>query len=132
MAIEKILVIDDELAFRKSLQEQLINNAYSVSTADTIASADHSLANDVFDLVFMDVRLPDGDGTDLLRTFSKKQNAPLIVMMTGYASVESAVTCMRAGAFDYIIKPFYSSQIDIIVKKAEEYSHILSLNRFYN
>ncbi len=132
MAIEKILVIDDELAIRKSLQEQLINNNYSVATADTIASADHSLANDVFDLVFMDVRLPDGDGTDLLRTFSKKENAPLIVMMTGYASVESAVNCMRAGAFDYIIKPFYSSQIDIIVKKAEEYSHILSLNRFYN
>ncbi len=50
MAIEKILVIDDELAIRKSLQEQLINNNYSVATADTIASADHSLANDVFDL----------------------------------------------------------------------------------
>lgn len=67
MAIEKILVINDELAIKKSLQKQLINNNHSVATADTIASPDHSLANDVFNLVFMDVRLPDGDGTDFFK-----------------------------------------------------------------
>ncbi len=112
MAIEKILVIDDEFAVRRSMEEQLSNKVRSIATADTIASAERTLRNELFDLVFMDVRLPDGDGTDLLRILSKAPNAPLIVMMTGYASVESAVYCMREGAFDYIIKPFSTSWSD--------------------
>jgi CheY-like chemotaxis protein len=64
------------------------------------------LAKDTFDLLFLDVRLPDGEGTDLLRELQTHPEKPLVVMVTGFGSVESAVECMRNGAFDYMLKPF--------------------------
>ena len=132
MAFEKILVLDDELIIRKSLQELLRRKRYSVSVAGTIKTAEKYLEKDLFDLVFMDLRLPDGDGTTLLNKISKKPDAPLIVMMTGYGTVESAVDCMRAGAFDYLIKPFSTNQIEMVIHKAENYTHLVNVNRFYS
>ncbi len=132
MAFEKILVLDDELIIRKSLQQQLQKKRYTVATAATIKAANRYLQRDQFELVFMDLRLPDGDGTELLRTIMKKQDPTLVVMMTGYASVESAVNCMRAGAFDYLIKPFSINQIEMVIRKAETYSHLVKVNRFYS
>jgi DNA-binding response OmpR family regulator len=61
---------------------------------------------DTFDLMMLDVRLPDGSGIDLLQQLQLRPQRPLVVMMTGFGSVESAVDCMRNGAFDYLIKPF--------------------------
>ena len=132
MAFEKILVLDDELIIRKSLQQQLQKKRYTVATAATIKAANRYLQRDQFELVFMDLRLPDGDGTELLRTIMKKQDPTLVVMMTGYASVESAVNCMRAGAFDYLIKPFSINQIEMVIRKAETYSHLVKVNKFYS
>src|SRR6185295_5173087 len=54
---------------------------------------------------------------------------PLVVMVTGYGTIESAVGCMRAGAFDYVLKPFSPSQIDVILRKAQSYRQLLSINR---
>ena len=132
MAFEKILVLDDELIIRKSLQQQLQKKRYTVATAATIKAANRYLQRDQFELVFMDLRLSDGDGTELLRTIMKKQDPTLVVMMTGYASVESAVNCMRAGAFDYLIKPFSINQIEMVIRKAETYSHLVKVNKFYS
>ncbi len=53
-------------------------------------------------------------------------------MMTGYGTVESAVDCMRAGAFDYLIKPFSSNQIEIVIQKAEKFTHLVNVNRFFS
>ncbi len=132
MAFEKILVLDDELIIRKSLQEILRRKRYSVAAAATIKTAEKYLQQEQFDLIFMDLRLPDGDGTSLLNKVSKKPDAPLVIMMTGYATVESAVDCIRAGAFEYLIKPFSTNQIDMVIKKAEDYTHLLNVNRFYS
>ncbi len=76
MAFEKILVLDDELIIRKSLQEILRRKRYSVAVAGTIKAAEKYLEKDPFDLVFMDLRLPDGDGTTLLNKISKKPGHP--------------------------------------------------------
>ncbi len=97
MAFEKILVLDDDLIIRKSFQEVLRRKRYSVAAAATIKAAENYLEKDAFDLIFMDLRLPDGDGISLLNKVSKQPDAPLIVIMTGYATVESAVDCMRGG-----------------------------------
>ena len=132
MAFEKILVLDDELIIRKSLQEILRRKRYAVALAGTIKAAEKYLEKDTFDLVFMDLRLPDGDGMTLLNKISNKPEAPLIVMMTGYATIESAVDCIRAGAFEYLIKPFSSNQIDIVIRKAENYTQLVHVNRFYS
>ena len=105
---------------------------YSVAAAANIKTAEKYLQKEQFDLIFMDLRLPDGDGTSLLNKASKQPDAPMIVMMTGYATVESAVDCIRAGAFEYLIKPFSTNQIDMVIKKDEDYMHLLTVNRFYS
>src|SRR6516162_9709643 len=106
MPIEKVIVLEDDLIVLKNLEQQLRQRRYDVAAVANIAAAQELLSKDTFDLMFVDVRLPDGEGTDLLRQLQSRPEKPLVVMMTGFASVESAVSCMRDGAFDYIIKPF--------------------------
>ena len=111
MAFDKIIVVDDEMIIRKSLEQQLRNKRYAVASASTIAECEAYMAKDQFDLILLDVRLPDGDGTELLERIAEDPDKPMVVMMTGYGSIESAVHCMRLGAFDYVIKPFSQEQI---------------------
>lgn len=132
MALERILVLDDEMVIRKALEEQLRRRRYSVVGVATLAEATRQLEKDDFDLVFLDVRLPDGDGTELLERLAASAASPLVVMITGHGTIESAVSCMRAGAFDYVIKPFSINQIDVILKKAESFSQLVKVNQFLN
>jgi len=130
MPIEKIIVLEDDPLVRKSLEQQLRNRRYDVAGAGTIAAAQEYLNKDNFDLIFCDVRLPDGDGTEFLKQIQSRPTKPLVIMMTGFGSVESAVTCMKDGAFDYMLKPFSSEQIDVTLKKAEEFTQLIKVNRF--
>jgi DNA-binding NtrC family response regulator len=129
MAIEKVIVIDDEPIIRRSLELQLRGKRLSVSLCSTIAEAERLIARDSFDLMFVDVRLPDGDGTDLLSRLAPSPEKPLIVVMTGYGTIESAVNCIRLGAFDYIIKPFSASQIEVILRKADNFNQAVRISR---
>ena len=131
MAIEKIVVVDDELMIRKALQTQLRNRRYSVAAAEDLKGARKILRSDAFDLVFLDVRLPDGEGTELLEELTARSDGPMVVMMTGFGSVESAVECMQVGAFDYVMKPFSFDQIEVIVDKAASFDKMKRVNRYY-
>jgi len=130
MPIEKIIVLEDDPLVRKSLEQQLRNRRYDVAGVGTIAAAHEYLNKDNFDLIFCDVRLPDGDGTEFLKQVQSRPSKPLVIMMTGFGSVESAVTCMKDGAFDYMLKPFSSEQIDVTLKKAEDFTQLIKVNRF--
>ncbi len=130
MPLEKIIVLEDDLIIRKNLEQLLRKRHYDVAAVGTIAAAQELLGKDTFDLMFTDVRLPDGEGTELLRQLQARPTKPLVVVITGFGSIESAVSCMRDGAFDYIIKPFSLEQLDIILKKADEFTQILKLNRY--
>jgi DNA-binding NtrC family response regulator len=132
MALERILVLDDEMVIRKALEEQLRRRRFSVVGVATLADATRHLEKNDFDLVFLDVRLPDGDGTELLERLAASPGSPLVVMITGHGSIESAVNCMRAGAFDYVIKPFSINQIEVVLKKAESFSQLVKVNQFHN
>lgn len=129
MAIEKVIVIDDEPIIRRSLELQLRGSRLTVALCSTIREAEKYLSKDSFDVMFVDVRLPDGDGTDLLTRLANTPDKPLIVMMTGYGTIESAVNCIQIGAFDYIIKPFSASQINVILKKAENYDQAVKVSQ---
>ena len=129
MAIEKVIVIDDEPIIRRSLELQLRGKRLSVALCSTIAEAEKYIAKDSFDLMFVDVRLPDGDGTDLLNRLAPRPEKPLIVVMTGYGTIEAAVNCIRSGAFDYIIKPFSASQIDVILRKADNFNQAVRISQ---
>jgi DNA-binding NtrC family response regulator len=130
MPIEKIIVLEDELIIRKNLETQLRNRRYDVAAVGTIEAANELLGKDTWDLIFMDMKLPDGEGSDLLKQLQLRPQRPLAVVVTGFGSIESAVSCMRDGAFDYIIKPFSSDTIDFILKKAEEFTRLMKVNQF--
>ncbi len=129
MAIERILIVDDDFIIRKSLEDMLRKKRYSVVSAPTLAEAERYLAKDGFDLVLADIRLPDGDGTSLLEHISHSKKPPLTVMITAHGTIESAVNCMRGGAFDYVVKPFSPSEIEMVVKKAAAFDHIRRVNQ---
>jgi DNA-binding NtrC family response regulator len=132
MPIEKIIVLEDDLIVRKNLEQQLRQRRYDVASTGTIAGAQEFLAKDTFDLIFVDVRLPDGEGTDLLKELQSRPQKPLVVMVTGFGSVESAVECMRNGAFDYMLKPFSNDQLEVTLKKAENFSQLLKVNEYFS
>ena len=130
MPIEKIVVLEDDLVIRKNLEQQLRQRRFDVASASTIAEAQSILSKDNFDLIFVDVRLPDGEGTDLLRELQSRPQKPLVVIITGFGSVESAVDCMRNGAFDYLIKPFSADQLEVTLRKAENFTQLLKVNQY--
>ena len=132
MPIEKIIVLEDDLIIRKNLEQQLRARRYDVAAAPTLAAAHEFLAKDNWDLVIADVRLPDGEATSLLRELQARPTRPLVIMMSGYGSVESAVECMRSGAFDYLIKPFSNEQLEICIQKAEDFTRLVKVNAYLN
>ena len=132
MPIERILVLEDDVIVRKNLEQQLRQRKLDVVAVSSLAAAQVQLDRDSFDLVFVDVRLPDGEGTELLQWLKNRPQRPLMVFITGFGSVESAVECMRNGAFDYLIKPFSSEQIEITLQKAQEFTQLLKVSRLLN
>src|SRR6476619_4867097 len=129
MSFEKILIVEDDLVVRNLLQSIFMRHKLPVSCADNLAQASAHLAKEPFDLMMLDLRLPDGDGLKVLEQVSTLPERPLVVMVTGYGTIESAVACMRAGAFDYVLKPFSPSQIDVVLRKAQSYRQLLGVNR---
>lgn len=130
MAIEKILVVDDEPIIRKSFEELLRPKRYGVTSVGTLADAERVMKRDSFDLLFLDIRLPDGAGLELLDRLVTEKQRPLTIMMSGFGTIETAVTCMRNGAFDYLVKPFSIGQIEVLVKKAEAHQQVLKVNQY--
>ncbi|HWA87944.1 MAG TPA: sigma-54 dependent transcriptional regulator [Opitutus sp.] len=129
MAFEKVLIVEDEPIVRNLLTTIFQRHKLPVICAANLAEAGAQLAREQFDMLMLDIRLPDGDGEKFLEQVTARPDHPLVVMMTGYGTVESAVGCMRAGAFDYVLKPFSPSQIDVILKKAQSYRQLLRVNR---
>jgi DNA-binding NtrC family response regulator len=129
MAIEKIIVLGSDLNFRTNLENYLRRCRYDVAAIGTIAMAREYLSRDNFDVIFLDLRLPDGEGTDLLKEIQARPQKPLAVITAGAGSVESAVECIKNGAFDYIIRPFSDEQIGVTLRKAEEFIRLVRVNR---
>jgi len=132
MSLERILVLDDEPLIQKVLDELFRRKKFTVSIASSIAQAEALIARESFDLIMLDVRLPDGDGQQFLERVGTMPDRPLVVMMTGHGTIESAVACMRGGAFDYLIKPFSPAQIEIVLKKADSYRQLVKVNRYFS
>jgi len=132
MALDRILVVDDTAIIRKTLEERLRGKRYAVSTAGSIAEAEKRIAGNSFDLIFLDMELPDGDGKVFIERMSQSSPKPLVVMITANGSVESVVECMRSGAFDYVTKPFSMTQIDLVLKKASEFQRAVKVTDFLN
>jgi DNA-binding NtrC family response regulator len=106
-----VLVVDDEAATRQILAETVANAGHSVDSAEDVTEATAKLSRGDVDVVLCDIQLPDGSGIELLRRSREDGLDTNFVMVTAFASVESAVEALRAGAFDYIIKPVRHQEI---------------------
>jgi DNA-binding NtrC family response regulator len=128
MSIEKIIILEDDAIVRANLENFLRRQRFEVASAGTLAAARDHLNRDNFDLIFMDMRLPDGESIELLKELQSRPQRPLAVVMTGFGSVESAVECMKNGSFDYLIKPFSMEQIEVTLRKAQDFNQLLKVN----
>jgi DNA-binding NtrC family response regulator len=118
MARENILVVDDEPDMRDALTAALRREGLCVSTAANGVEALEKVQGQAFDVIITDVRMPRMGGLALLQELKRTSAAIPVVMMTGYGRIEDAVEAMKAGAFDYLLKPFSLEDLKAVVTKA--------------
>src|SRR5688500_13250008 len=106
-----VLVIDDEPDLRESLETLLAGEGYAVESAATAEAGLRRLDHKPFDLVLLDVMLPDRSGLDVLREIRAADSSLAVLMITAYGSVENAVEAMRVGATNYITKPWDNERL---------------------
>ncbi|HUH12589.1 MAG TPA: sigma-54 dependent transcriptional regulator [Longimicrobiales bacterium] len=114
MADARILVVDDDNLIRQVLVERLEKQGHEVLSASTVAEARAHMAKRPPDFALLDIKLPDGEGTEILRELVEDPDA-VAVMMTAHATVKSAVEALRLGARDYLEKPFSYDRLDATV-----------------
>jgi DNA-binding NtrC family response regulator len=119
MAI-RVLIIEDEKLIRWSLRQAFAARGYKVTGVETGAQGLKAMDTEVFDLIMLDYKLPDTTGLDVLRKVRETDRDVVVIMMTAYSSIESAVDAIKLGAYDYITKPFEMDGILRAVDKALE------------
>lgn len=112
-----ILVVDDEPLVRRSLSEFLTLEGYAVSSAGNGKEALELLKGYTADIVIADMKMPELDGLQLLRRIKKEHPGIPLILITGYGSIENAVSAIKEGAFDYVIKPIVDSEIKIVIER---------------
>jgi DNA-binding NtrC family response regulator len=113
-----LLIVDDEETFRKLTARELGRSGYSVEAAGTLEEARTLLAKQHFNLVLLDVRLPDGSGLDLLEEIREASPTTEVVMLTGYGTVQEAIRAMKVGAHDFLTKPSKLGELEAVLEKA--------------
>lgn len=107
----KILVIDDDTSFCVMLKTFLQKKGYEVTNAFTAREAEEAIKNQTFDVVLTDIRLPDSDGIQILKSIKEVSFATQVILMTGYTDIKTAVSAMKMGAYDYVGKPINPDEI---------------------
>ncbi|MSM40779.1 MAG: response regulator [Geobacter sp.] len=116
--MEKILIIDDESFIRENVQRILAEDGYQVLTAADGTAAQELVAGEEIDLALLDLNLGRENGIDVLKSLKELDPELLVIIITGFGSVESAVAALKMGAFHYMKKPFKADALRVIVKLA--------------
>jgi two-component system response regulator HydG len=124
----RILVIDDEASIRDSMTQVLGKEGYRVRSAGSGREGLNLFGTESFQVVFVDLKLPDKTGLEVLSQIKEAGQETPVIIITGYASIESAVEAMKRGAFDYMTKPFTPEEVRIITRKALESRRLLFEN----
>lgn len=126
-----VLLVDDDRSLSSALGEYLESQGFLVTICETCQQAVQLLSSPEqrFQILLCDLRLPDGDGMDVIKASREREQALLTAVMTGYASLETALEAIRLGAYDYITKPFSLDEIDILIKNMCDKLRLLDENR---
>ncbi|MBN1141530.1 MAG: sigma-54-dependent Fis family transcriptional regulator [Deltaproteobacteria bacterium] len=117
MSRANILVVDDDASIRSSIMEGLGRQGYTVTGVSSGEEAIKCLRREEYDLVLLDLRLPDADGIDILTQIKENWSDLVVIMVSGTGAVETAVEAMQRGAFHYIVKPCHPDELAVLVKK---------------
>ena len=116
----KILIIDDERSIRNSLKEILMDEGYEVDVAENGAQGCAMVEKEKYGVVFCDIKMPEMDGMEVLDRFASMGVDAAVVMISGHGDIDTAVECIKKGAFDFIQKPLDLNRILITIKNATE------------
>lgn len=125
----RLLIVDDEAGMCEFLEIMLQKNGYQVSSRQSARMAIDDLETENFDLVISDINMPEMSGLELLSTVKEKSPSTEVIMITAYASTDTAIQAMKRGAYDYITKPFNNDEILLTIKKALKNSQLQRENR---
>jgi two-component system response regulator PilR (NtrC family) len=125
---DKILVADDEQSMREFLDIMLKKEGYKVSLASNGEEVLKLAEKDIFDLILMDIRMPKLDGIAVLKKIKALSPETIVVMITAYASTDTAIKAMKEGAYDYVTKPFKVDEIKLIIRNALEKKNLQKEN----
>ena len=120
-----ILVVDDEPSMRTTLKILLENEGYETDEASSIAEATELLNGNIYDLIITDLRLDDGDGTQVLEYVKSNSMKSAVIVLTAFGSIKSAVEAMKLGAYEYVTKPIDSEHLLMAVSKAIEHNKLV-------
>ena len=110
-----LLLVDDEKSFIKTVAQRLNKRGFNASTASNVQEAfDRVEVDDTLDVIIMDISMPGMDGIEALQKIKEKHPLIEIIMLTGYAAVQSAIESIKFGAFDYLLKP---CELDVLISK---------------
>jgi len=114
----RVLVIDDESVICEACRLVLGEKGHGVDRCLTGKAGLLALERRPYDIILLDMKLPDIDGTEILKTVSKKMPAPCVIVMTGYSTLSNALQAMKLGAADYLAKPFTDDELLTAIEKS--------------
>jgi DNA-binding NtrC family response regulator len=123
-----VLVVDDDQTARRLLHEVMAREGYRVEAAETGREAIEKSGAAFFDVVLSDIRMPDRDGLEVLRALKRLAPETIVIMMTAFGSIETAIEAIKEGAYDYISKPFKLDEVRLTVRRALDHKKLLKEN----
>jgi DNA-binding NtrC family response regulator len=124
----RILVVDDEMIVREALSNYLREDGYEAVAVETGVEALKKVEGERWNVLFVDLKMPGMDGLEVLREVKKITSDLPVIIITAYASIDSAVQAMKDGAYDYIVKPFDPEAIALVVEKVVEHQRLVQEN----
>jgi two-component system response regulator HydG len=125
----RVLIVEDESNMRKVLSANLRQKGHVLVEAATVKEGLQAVYSNGFEVVLLDQKLPDGEGSEVLKVIQQLEQSTAVVLLTAYGTVELAVEAMRSGAFDFLTKPFSSDNLQAVVHRAAEWSFLQRENQ---
>jgi two-component system NtrC family response regulator len=125
----QVLVVDDEPSIRRLIEKELGSDRRKITAVGTVKEAHHIFSEETFDIVLLDMQLPDGNGMDLLTQFQDLAPEVQVIIITGFGEVDNAVQAMKLGAYDYITKPYALDRLSLVMEKAYQRTCLQRENR---